>query len=436
MKNIARPLQVWRWTAVEGEAPGPKLITDKPSIAVLAFTNMSGDPEQDYFSDGIAEDIITALSKFRSFHVIARNSSFTYKGQPVDIKQVGRELGVRYVLEGSVRKAGSRVRITAQLNEAESGKHVWAERYDRELVDIFDLQDEITGTIAAAISPAFEQAELRRIARKRPENLDAWDLALQASQFAARATAPDFVRARELAEQAVALDPLNTQALGVLAWCHGWEVQMSYVSDRQTAMAAGMRAARRALEIDPSDAVALRSLGGQLALAGQWPEAIETLRQCTVESPNYAHGWLMYGVFLGSIGRYDEASDAIERGTALSPKDPFLGVFQTYQSFHAFMVERYDDALTLAQRAIRTLPDVDAGHNGVAAVLSELGRMTEARAAVAETLRLAPDSTVAKIRRRLDSLDAAPFGRTVVELRNAAAKRYCDALIRAGLPEA
>ncbi len=206
VKNIARPVRVFRvkLPAPEAEAPAALALPDKPSIAVLAFANMSGDPEQEYFADGIAEDIITALSRFRWFFVIARNSSFTYKGQAVDVKQVARELGVQYVLEGSVRKAGNRVRITAQLIDALTGRHVWAERYDRDLTDIFAVQDEITETIAGAVAPSFVSAEARRAERKRPEDLDAWDLALKGNWHLAQSGRENVAAAVSLFEAAIA----------------------------------------------------------------------------------------------------------------------------------------------------------------------------------------------------------------------------------------
>ncbi|HIF10003.1 MAG TPA: adenylate/guanylate cyclase domain-containing protein, partial [Sneathiellales bacterium] len=274
VKNIDRPVRVWRWSPkaqiTAGDTAGADQLLplpDKPSIAVLPFDNMSGDPEQEYFSDGMTEDIITELSRFRNFHVIARNSTFTYKGQAVDIKKVGQELGVRYVLEGSVRKAGSRVRITAQLIEAATSKHVWAERYDRELIDIFDLQDEITGTIASAVLPAFETAELRRIDHVRPENLDAWELTLQASYQNNKGTRKGFAAARELVERAITIDPHNVQALALLSYCITWQVVMSYSTSPEEDMEKGIAGARRALELDPSNAVALRSLSGHLLLS-------------------------------------------------------------------------------------------------------------------------------------------------------------------------
>lgn len=214
VKNIPDPVRAYALStgtsAAAGAVPKHPLndaidlsLPDKPSIAVLPFDNMSGDPEQAYFADGIAEDIITALSRFRQFHVTARNSSFTYRGQATDVKKIGRELGVRYVLEGSVRKSADRVRITAQLIDAGSGHHIWADRYDGKLENIFDLQDEITNTIAAAVTPAFAQAELQRISRKRPEILDAWELALRAQQVLSRSGPADVAEARDLAQRAV-----------------------------------------------------------------------------------------------------------------------------------------------------------------------------------------------------------------------------------------
>ena len=265
LKNIAEPIRAYSLqvgVTVAPDARKPTLaLPDKPSIAVLAFQNMSGDIEQDYFADGIAEDIITALARFRQFHVTARNSSFTYKGQAIDIKKIGRELGVRYVLEGSVRKAAERIRITAQLIDAESGNHVWADRYDGRLENIFDLQDEITNTIAAAVTPAFAIAEMQRVSRKHPQNLDAWELTLRAGQAFALAGPADIAEARELAQRALLLDRRNTAALAMLAFCHVSEGWWAYSQSPQASIAEGIKAARLALQEDNSDADALASLG-------------------------------------------------------------------------------------------------------------------------------------------------------------------------------
>ena len=426
LKNISRPVAVWQWPAasdVIAPASTALALPDKPSIAVLPFDNMSGDPEQEYFSDGISEDIITALSQFKEFHVIARNSTFTYKGQAIDIKKVGEELGVRYVLEGSVRKAGSRVRITAQLIEAVTGNHVWADRYDRELVDIFDLQDEITSTIASALFPAFETAELQRINRVRPENLIAWDLTLQASHFASRATREDLLRGRELAQKAVELEPNNSQALAILSYSIGWQVGLGFSSAPMEDRDIGIRLANRALQIDPLNAVALRSVGGHFVLARRFEEALDALKRCVRQNPNFEQGWLQYAAALALCGRYEEAIDAYERGMKLSPRDPIVGLFTLMLANGAFAVERYGDGLDYADQALRQLPGYLGIHRTRAANLSALGRMDEAVAAVNEARRFEPSASIASVRARMT------FDKEEV------LDRYCDALRRGGLPE-
>jgi TolB-like protein len=429
VKNITRPVRVWRWQsgdAVKVPAPNANAAaepSDKPSIAVLAFNNMSGDPEQEYFSDGISEDIITALAKYRNFHVIARNSSFTYKSRAVDIKKIGRELGVRYVLEGSVRKAGNRVRITAQLIEAESGNHIWAERYDRDLEDIFDLQDEITNTIASAIFPAFETAELQRIQRVRPDNLIAWDLTLQASHLADRANREDLSRARELAQKAVELEPNNSQALAILSYSIGWQIGLGFSSSPAEDKEIGITLANRALQIDPSNAVALRSVGGHLLIARRFEESLDASERCVRQNPNFDQGWLLYACVLSLSGRFEEAKDAYQQGTKLSPRNPIIGVWTVQLALGAFAVERYEEALDFADLARRQLPDYAGIHRARAAILSALGRIEEAAAAVQEAQRLEPSISVATTKTVALFTDKR------------ALDRYCDALERAGLPK-
>jgi adenylate cyclase len=430
LKNIARPINVWSWSLPGSVMPADNSTAnvlntakgEKPSIAVLPFDNMSGDAEQEYFSDGISEDIITELSRFRGFHIIARNSTFTYKGKAVDIKTVGKELGVRYILEGSVRKAGNRLRITAQLIEAATSNHVWADRYDRELTDIFDIQDEITTTIAAAILPAFETAELQRINHLRPENLDAWDLTLQASNFANRGTKEGFSKGREVAEKAITFEPRNSQCLALLSWCIGWQVAFGYSQSLEKDLNIGFKAANRAIELDPSNAVALRSLSGFLMLKGRIDEAIDAAERCVKLNVNFDQGWFMYSCALVASGRYEEALVAYERGVRLSPRNPMMGIWTLQLSSGAFALERYEEGLKYANQAVRELPNYFGLHRARAANLSMLGRMEEAAAAVKETLRLEPKTSIASTRARLSFH------------RDAFLDRYCTALEKAGLP--
>ena len=265
LKNIARPVRVYRVQRNGKAARSGPALPDKPSIAVLPFTNMSGDPEQEYFSDGISEDIITALSKLRWFFVIARNSSFIYKGKAVHMKQVAEELGVGYVVEGSVRKGGDRVRITAQLNDVATGSHIWAERYDRGLADVFAVQDEITEAIVAAIEPQLYAAENFRAQRKPPDSMDAWDLVMRALSHYWRVTRQDNVVAQALLEKAIAIDPNYGQALGVLAASYTFSAHMGW-ADMATAAPIAERAALAAIRADSEDPWAHYALGMRLSV--------------------------------------------------------------------------------------------------------------------------------------------------------------------------
>jgi adenylate cyclase len=430
VKNIPDPVRAYRVRGDGAAAPrvSPSVgeidlsLPDKPSIGVLPFDNMSGDPEQAYFADGIAEDIITALSRFRQFHVTARNSSFAYKGQATDIKKVGRELGVRYVLEGSVRKTADRVRITAQLIDAESGNHVWADRYDGKLENIFDLQDEITNTIAAAVTPAFAKAELQRISRKRPESLDAWDLTLRSSQRSALGGPADIAAARELAERAVLLDERNTEALARLAFCHVTEGWLGYSPSPSASIAEGIKVARLALQEDNTDANSLISLGFGLFAARQFDEALDVLRQAVALNSNNAAGLVCYGMCMGFCGDYDKAIGALDRAIRLSPRDPGLGIWIAQMALAAFVVEQYQEGVGYGRRAVQNTPGFMGAHRALAANLSALGQMEEAKREVAEMRRIMPELTVAKTR-------TLPFRE------DEARERYCAALARAGLPE-
>jgi adenylate cyclase len=431
VKNITEPVRAYRVGAEGIAAPKPTLAVgeidlsppDKPSIAVLPFDNMSGDPEQAYFADGIAEDIITALSRFRQFHVTARNSSFTYKGQAIDIKKVGQELGVRYVLEGSVRRAGDRVRITAQLIDTQSGNHVWADRYDGRLENIFDLQDEITNTIAAAVTPAFAQAELQRSRRKRPENLDAWELSLRATQVYGQGGPNDLAEARDLVRRALLLDSRNPAALSLLSACHATEALLGYSTSPSTSVAEAVKAARLAVREDSSDADSLATLGFALLGARQFDEALDLMRQAVTLNPNYAQGFGAYGTGLAWCGEYEKCIEALDRAMRLSPRDPRLGMWFSLLALAAFIAGQHEAGVGYGRRSVQCSPGFLGSHRALAVNLSAIGQMDEAKREVAEVLRIKPELTVATMRA------ATPFRD------NAARERYCAALARAGLPD-
>ncbi|MCJ9707107.1 tetratricopeptide repeat protein, partial [Bradyrhizobium sp. SHOUNA76] len=301
-------------------------LPERPAIAVLPFTNMSGEAEQDYFSDGISEDIITALSKLRWFFVVARNSSFIYKGRAVHIREVARELGVRYVVEGSVRRSGDRVRISAQLNDVSTGSHLWAERYDRELADIFAVQDEITEAIVAAIEPQLYAAESFRAQQKPPGSLDAWDLVMRALSHHWRSTREDNAAAQGLLEKAVAIDPAYGKALGLLATSHIFGAHMGW-ADMATTVPIAERAALAAVEADREDAWAHHGLAYTYLFRRRFDDALAEFELALQLNPNFAMAHAFYGVTLCYAGRWQDGDAAARRALRLSPRDPLAAIY-------------------------------------------------------------------------------------------------------------
>ena len=298
VKNIARPIRVYRVGLAESRAgtmraSAPEPMMARPAVAVLPFTNLSRDPEQEYFSDGLTEDLITALAAWRSFPVIARNSTFVYKGQAGDVKRVGRELGARYLLEGSVRKAGNRIRVAAQLIDVETGHHVWAERYDRALEDVFELQDEITQHIAALIAPELEQAELKKSAVKRSDSLTAWDYYLRGIALLHAYTCEGNASARRVFERAIALDHYYTEAWTGLAYSHLRDIDLGCTDNRETSLAKGFEAARRAVGLDAVSSAAHLCLGQAYVWAEQYDLAIAETEAAVELNPNNAHACML-----------------------------------------------------------------------------------------------------------------------------------------------
>jgi len=396
VKNIARPVRVYR-LLIDGTTaatPSAPVIPDRPSIAVLPFENMSTDSEQEYFADGMVEDIITGLSRIRWLLVIARNSSFAYKGQSVDVKRVGRELGVRYVLGGSVRKAGKRVRITTQLVEAETGMHVWAERYDRSLDDIFALQDEITLSTVGAIEPSLRAAEIERVKRKRPENLDAYDLVLRALPNVGTGM-PDGVRiAVPLLERALALEPDYGLAHGCLAWC----LEVLFVRDGldPAIAAAAVRHAHAAIIHGRDDATALGMAGFVISLVEHdRPTAIEALESALTLSPSCSIALILGSVAMGWANEAERALAWGERAVRLSPFDRLIFAAHIGLAVGHFAKSRYEEAMSAARRAIRSNPGFSVAHWVLAASLAALGRIPEAKVAAAQVLALSPNFTTA-----------------------------------------
>jgi TolB-like protein len=335
------------------EQPRPALpLPDRPAIAVLPFTNMSGDPEQEYFSDGISEDIITALSKLRWFFVIARNSSFVYKGKAVHMNQVAEELGVGYVVEGSVRKGGDRVRITAQLNDVATGSHIWAERYDRSLADVFAVQDEITEAIVAAIEPKLYAAENFRARRKPPDSMDAWDLVMRALSHYWRVTRQDSIVAQALLEKAIAIDPNYGQALGVLAASHTFSAHMGW-EDMAASAPVAERAALAAIRADGEDPWAHQALAVVYLLARRFDDSLAEFELALRLNPNFSLAQGFYGLALSYWGRWEEGDEAARRALRLAPRDPFSAIYTGIAAYSQFIGRNYDEAMRLSRDAIR-----------------------------------------------------------------------------------
>jgi len=371
-------------------------LLDRPAIAVLPFVNMSGDTEQDYFSDGISEDIITALSKLRWFFVIARNSSFIYKGKAVHLKKIAEDLGVGYVLEGSVRKDENRVRITAQLNDAATGGHVWAERYDRDLADVFAVQDEITEAIVAAIEPQIYAAENFRAQRKPPESLDAWDLVMRALSHYWRVTRQDNMVAQALLEKATSLDPNYGQALGVLANSYMFSAHMGW-ADMTTAAPVAERAALAAIRSDSEDAWAHLALGHVYLMARRFDDSLAEYELALRLNPNFALAQGYYGLALSYNGRWQEADEAARRAIRLSPRDPLRAIYCGIVAYAQFVGRHYDEAIKFAREAIRQRNDFVGAHRVLAASAAMAGQADVAKAALRDLRRAQPNVSLAWI---------------------------------------
>jgi TolB-like protein len=390
----------------EPTRPAPLQLPDRPAIAVLPFTNMSGDPEQEYFSDGISEDIITALSKLRWFFVIARNSSFTYKGKSVHMKKVAEELGVGYVVEGSVRKSGDRVRITAQLNDVDTGSHIWAERYDRDLADVFAVQDEITEAIVAAIEPQIYAAENFHAERKPPDSMDAWDLVMRALSHYWRVTRQDNVVAQALLEKATAIDPNYGQAHGVLAASHTFSAHMGW-ADMASVAPLAERAAQAAIYADSEDPWAHCALGSVYLFKRRFDDSLAEFEVALRLNPNFSLAQGYYGLVLSYCGRTQEADIAARRALRLSPRDPFSAVFNGIVAYAQYVGRNYDEAIRLSRESIRQRGDFVGGHRVLTAAAGMVGRDEVAKSALQELRRVQPNISLAWIAREMPiKLDA------------------------------
>jgi len=405
VKNVPAPVQAYRVSpsqtsaaeAAGSDATAASIFT-RPAVAVLPFNNMSGDPEQDYFVDGLTEDIITALAAWRSFPVIARNSTFAYKGQAPDIRKVGEELGARYILEGGVRKGGNRLRITAQLIDASNGYHIWAERFDRELADIFELQDEITRRIAATVAPEVERAEQKRLVAAEPRNLRAWDYYQRGMALLAEFTKDGNARAREMFGKAIALDPGYSLAHAGLAFTHNRDLLLQVSESRADSAARALEAALKAVELDQGDSMAHT----MLAVAYTWPsqyEASVVESQRAVElNPSNALALAMLGTSLDAVGRHDEGIERLEQALQINPRDPSTHIYIATIARAHLSARRYEQAAACARKAITHRSSYPHAHYILASALAQLGRDNEARAALDTCERLQPGYVEGRLR--------------------------------------
>jgi adenylate cyclase len=427
LKNIAEPMRAWRVrtgrsssvTTLPTETAQPLALPDKPSIAVLPFQNMSGDPDQDYFADGMVDEITTALSRFKSLFVIARNSSFTYKGRAVDIKQVGRDLGVRYVLEGSVRKAAGKVRIAGQLIDAMTGAHLWADRFEGDLSDVFALQDEVTVNVVSAIQPKLLQTEMD-LATRRPNNFSAYDLCLRA-QHVQSWTRGGSAESLGLVSRALEIDPRCGFAATLAGECHLRNARNGWAPDPKSEIAEGFRLLRLALSFDGNATLALSMLGrATAAYSGDFDTAKEMVDRAVALNPNSYRAWEERGWTYLTAGQPEEAIRSFERRIRLSPFDPLLFATFAGMSVALISLRRFDQAVSTARKAVRQNPLFPFTYRCLASALAHLGREAEAREAVARLLELEPDFRISERVARGDLLGL---------------QLYIDGLRKAGLRE-
>ncbi len=430
LKNIARPVQVWRWSLTSSAAAQPTTtdvplpLPDKPSIAVLAFNNMSDDPGQEYFADGIAEDVITALSRFRSLFVIARNSSFTYKGRAVDITLVACELGVRYVVEGSVRKAGNRVRITAQQIDATSGNHLWADRFDGSLDDVFDLQDQITEQIVVAVEPEIGAHERERARRKPPDSLDAWELLQRGLGHFHRINKADHEEAMRLFERAAELEPNFALAHAYLAYAYWFAVPLGFSNDPTASREAAKEAAEQAVMVDPNEPLAHFSLGRLYVYSGEVEMALSEMRTAVQSNPNFARGH--YGLaFAHHYGAGEEAQALIHYDAALrlSPRDPMRWMTLTLKGEALRTLGNLDDAIAHCRQACQVPNSGYLPPMHLAASLANAGQDGEARTAARRAMEINSSFSIGFVRDHF------------VGMQEPLLQSLLDSLRKAGVPE-
>jgi TolB-like protein len=411
--------------SVPAEPSRPVLtLPDKPSVAVLPFTNVGGDPEQDYFADGMADEIINALSRCSWLFVIARNSSFTYKGRAVDIRQVGRELGVRYVLEGSVRRGGDRLRLTGQLIEAATGAHIWADRFDGEMSDIFDLQDRITANIVGAIEPKLQLAEFERLKQKSAADLNAYDLLLRAQQLHYEFTEEAFSAAIQCLHQALAIDPSYAPAMALAAYCYVERRLQGWPQNPEAEAVVGHRLATRAVDLARDDANALWMAAWAIRVLGKDPSrAGELLRLSLQLNPNSVMALTAAAWSESLLGNPTEALQLLDRAERISPRDPRAWLMASARANAHFMGDQYSEAASWARKALARNPRSTRALRILGMSLAILGEMDKAAEVIREVLTIEPGLTISKMRARLDFWTEAAW------------KKPAEALRLAGLPE-
>jgi TolB-like protein/Flp pilus assembly protein TadD len=408
-----------------GPADGSLASADKPSIAVLPFQNMSGDPEQDYFADGMVEEIIAALSRFRHLFVIARNSSFAYKGRSVDVKQVGRELGVRYLLEGSVRRAAGRVRITGKLIDAANGAHLWGDRFEANLDDVFELQDRVTANVVGAIAPKLEAAEIERARRKPTDRLDAYDCYLRGAPIASSTDKGANDEALRWLYKAVALDPDFALAYAKAAQCHAFRKVNGWTTGRPEEIAEAARVGRLAVTLGRDDAVALAYGGFVLAyVAGQLDDGAAFVDLALALNPNWAYAWAASGWMKLCFGDPDAAVEHTGKAIRLSPFDPLMFAWQSLTALAQICAGRYDEAVAWSAKSLLGQPTYPPALRVAAASNALVGRLDEAREAMRRTLALDPTLSLASL-----AVMLPPFRRREDR------ETFVGALLQAGLPE-
>jgi adenylate cyclase len=426
LKNLSDPVRVYRVQVGAGDdthdtseftVPG---FSGRPAIAVLAFDNMSGDPEQEYFADGIAEDLITRLSATHLCPVIARNSSFAYRGKSVDLKQVSRDLGVRYVVEGSVRKAGDRVRINAQLIDATTGHHLWAERYDRTLHDIFTLQDEIVESIIGELQQTLGRAERERAIRKAPQNLDAWDCVQRGWWHLFRGTRDDVAKGQSLFCKAGQLDAHFSAAFSGLAISHLFQLGYQWSEAPARSLEDSLEAAERAVLVGENEPQAHVALALACMNAGQYERAAREAERVIELNPSAASGYWCWGGALAYLGCPEEGAGLIEKAIRLSPRDPVMHEFLFDLGVAHFLAGRYEEAIASEKKSLRSRPDQPGAYRVIAASHGHLGRTEEARAALDRMFELAPDFSLETLR---------------IHIPDAVVERYLDGWRKAGWEE-